>query len=296
MTSKTKSSRFTFQILSKGMRNNAEVLRVQTRLKQLGFFKGVAKGNFLDMTDKAVRAFQRSKQLEVDGIVGPNTWKALGITRTDAIEGEPPWMDYARSQYGITEIQGKNHNAKIVKYFASTQVGKAGDETAWCSAFVNWCMSQAGFKGSGNATAYSWLNWGESLSKPEPGAITVIKNNTKTPAYAGKWKGNKIYTGYHVGFFVREQAGLTVLLGGNQLGGAKWSKIGGRVIEAAYPKSTYKVHGYRWPKNYIHFSEPLVITASRPSKVKVVSPNAGDDTLPEWLDSYIKQFKRLLAN
>ena len=69
------------------MRKNAEVLRVQMRLKQLGFLKGAAKGNFLDLTEKAVRAFQRSKKLEVDGVVGKNTWKALGINRASAVRG-----------------------------------------------------------------------------------------------------------------------------------------------------------------------------------------------------------------
>ena len=34
-------------------------------------------GIFGDCTDQAVRGFQKAKGLEVDGIVGPDTWKAL---------------------------------------------------------------------------------------------------------------------------------------------------------------------------------------------------------------------------
>jgi peptidoglycan hydrolase-like protein with peptidoglycan-binding domain len=30
------------------------------------------------VTDEAVRAFQESNELDVDGIVGANTWAALG--------------------------------------------------------------------------------------------------------------------------------------------------------------------------------------------------------------------------
>ncbi len=54
-----------------------EVERIQARLKQLGHYKGSADGKFGPGTEKAVKAFQRARQLEVDGKVGPATWRAL---------------------------------------------------------------------------------------------------------------------------------------------------------------------------------------------------------------------------
>lgn len=55
---------------------------VQRRLNQLGFNAGPVDCIFGSQTDSAVRAFQRSKGLVVDGVVGPQTWAALkaGIT------------------------------------------------------------------------------------------------------------------------------------------------------------------------------------------------------------------------
>lgn len=57
----------------------ADVVRLQTRLKELGFVVGVIDGIFGSQTDIAVHAFQRMKGLVSDGIVGPVTRAALGL-------------------------------------------------------------------------------------------------------------------------------------------------------------------------------------------------------------------------
>lgn len=51
---------------------------IQDRLAALGFEPGVdPRGVFGHGTTEAVTAFQRAKGLDVDGIVGPNTWRSL---------------------------------------------------------------------------------------------------------------------------------------------------------------------------------------------------------------------------
>lgn len=54
-----------------------EVKGIQERLKELGYYKGPIDGDFGGGTEAAVKAFQKSKRLDVDGAVGPVTWKAL---------------------------------------------------------------------------------------------------------------------------------------------------------------------------------------------------------------------------
>ena len=54
-----------------------EVKQIQQRLGELQFYSGQMDGVFGGGTDSAVRAFQLSKQLAVDGKVGPGTWGAL---------------------------------------------------------------------------------------------------------------------------------------------------------------------------------------------------------------------------
>lgn len=63
-------------LLRKGSRGE-EVRWVQRRLQMHGQHPGPADGIFGPLTDAAVKAFQRARHLEVDGVVGPITRKAL---------------------------------------------------------------------------------------------------------------------------------------------------------------------------------------------------------------------------
>lgn len=54
-----------------------EVLEIQRRLARLGHYAGPLDGTFGGGTDAAVVSFQRSLGLDVDGVVGDRTWKAL---------------------------------------------------------------------------------------------------------------------------------------------------------------------------------------------------------------------------
>lgn len=54
-----------------------EVGRIQTALKQKGFYLGPLDGDFGGGTESAVKAFQAAVGLDVDGDVGPITWKTL---------------------------------------------------------------------------------------------------------------------------------------------------------------------------------------------------------------------------
>ncbi len=71
--------------LRRGMRGS-EVERLQEKLKEAGFNPGAIDGHFGKATDRAVRAFQASEDLLVDGVVGPRT---LALLAAD-IEPDPP--------------------------------------------------------------------------------------------------------------------------------------------------------------------------------------------------------------
>jgi putative chitinase len=86
----------TLRLDSKG----PDVKRVQQRLADLGFSPGAIDGAFGVGTEAAVMAFQRSKGLLADGVVGPNTAEVLfeGVKRaptvaaTDILDDVTPQM------------------------------------------------------------------------------------------------------------------------------------------------------------------------------------------------------------
>lgn len=70
----------TVAVLSKLGSRGDEVRRIQTKLKQLGYYKGAVDGIYGTLTRSAVKAFQKSCGLTVDGIAGPKTLLYLGLS------------------------------------------------------------------------------------------------------------------------------------------------------------------------------------------------------------------------
>jgi uncharacterized protein (TIGR02594 family) len=112
------------------------------------------------------------------------------------------WMKIARDELGQAEIPGSASNKRILAYNATTHGGAESDSIPWCSSFVNFCVTQAGFIGTNSKSARSWLEWGVEAEDFLPGCVVVL-NRGEPP------KG-------HVGFYVGRESGRIRLLGGNQ--------------------------------------------------------------------------------
>lgn len=113
-------------------------------------------------------------------------------------------LNRAFSQYGIKEIVGNQDNPEVLKYFEATGHGSLKDETAWCSAFMNWIAKESGLEISGKLTARSWLNVGEKVDNPVIGDVVVLWRESRN-----SWKG-------HVGVYVGKDDRYIYILGGNQ--------------------------------------------------------------------------------
>lgn len=62
--------------------SGADVKALQVRLIELGFRPGTPDGKFGFNTSTAVKSFQRSRRMVVDGVAGPATQRAMGLIDT----------------------------------------------------------------------------------------------------------------------------------------------------------------------------------------------------------------------
>jgi len=139
------------------------------------------------------------------GLIGWSSHKYLvNLDNDNDIKDEEfPWMPIAIREKGVREYAGAADNPRIVEYLRSTTLGESyssNDETAWCSAFVNWSVEKSGYEGTDSAWARSWHNWGRKLKTPRRGCIVVFR------------RGN----GGHVGFYLGETKTKIKVLSGNQ--------------------------------------------------------------------------------
>lgn len=146
---------------------------------------------------------------------------------------KPAWLEIAEKEIGTLEKRG-GENPRIIEYHSTTTLKAREDEIAWCSSFVNWCMTKAGIKGTNSAAAISWTTWGLPLEQPKEGCVVVIRQKKK-----GADKATGSTSGNHVAFFKKIEGGRIYLLGGNQSDQVKVSSFG---------LGSYEVVAYRWPK------------------------------------------------
>ena len=97
--------------LSYGSRGE-DVKKVQQKLKNWGYYKGEVDGVFGSATLAAVKYFQKQNGLAADGIVGPKTAAALGITLGGSAQTATGdvWL-LARVIYG--EARGEPYKGQV---------------------------------------------------------------------------------------------------------------------------------------------------------------------------------------
>lgn len=109
----------------------------------------------------------------------------------------------------MEEIPGPKHSPNILQYFGAVDLSPhfKRDETPWCAAYVNYCLSQAGLTHTRSPLALSFMKWGNPIPRltAREGDLCVFKDITSS------YKG-------HVGLFIcyNKRKTRILILGGNQ--------------------------------------------------------------------------------
>lgn len=207
----------------------SEWKKIQRRLYLLGFNPGPIDGIRGRMTIGAVKAFQHSRGLVADGIVGPLTRAALfGVSEGAEVPSfdTMPWFDEANRLIGLKEDTSSGSNPTIIKWGEELDLAYGDDDIPWCGLFVAHCMgSTLGNEPLPNNPlgARNWLSFGEACD-PQLGAVMVF------------WRGKKTGWQGHVGLYAGEDDTHFHVLGGNQSNAVNIKRI---------TRSRYL--GARWP-------------------------------------------------
>lgn len=136
-----------------------------------------------------------------------------------------PWVDLAATFLGVKEIPGPKNNPQILEFLKGIS---SNEDTPWCAAFVNYCLTHSGQKGSGSAMARSF---------------ETSKNFTHNTLYmpgsiVTRYRGEKSKGLGHVGFAVGvdQKKSLVAFLGGNQ----------GDSVSVSWQPTNF-ITGYHWP-------------------------------------------------
>lgn len=99
--------------LSKYGSRGEEVKKIQQKLKNYGLYGGNIDGIFGKQTQNAVRTFQKNNGLAVDGIAGPRTLKALGITSSSSSSSNREGDVYLLARIISAEARGEPYTGQV---------------------------------------------------------------------------------------------------------------------------------------------------------------------------------------
>ncbi len=196
-------------------------------------------------------------------------------------------LEVAINEFGIKEIKGLEHNARIVQYAQDSNFPWiTDDETPWCSTFMNWVALQAGLNNSNSAAARSWLTVGFETNSPEPGDVVVFWRESIHSAFG--------HVGIYMGY--SKDHSRIYVLGGNQ---------GDAVSISAYPAE--RLLGFRRPTNsnsIVLPDSPIrkgetgthVIAIQNALKILGFSPGTSDGIFGPKTESAIKQLQATNQN
>lgn len=160
------------------------VVELQKRLKELKYFSGSTTGYFGNVTETALKAFQKANNLEADGKLGKNTRAVLYGSSAKAASGAT-----SSSNQTTTTTTTQTKVEKMIA-FAKEQLGKPykysteGPSSFDCSGLIYYVLREMGVRtsrlsalGFSNSSSFSKIT---KMSSLQPGDILFFKSSTSS--------------------------------------------------------------------------------------------------------------------
>lgn len=183
------------------------VLRMQQLLKKLGYLTSSnTTGYFGDVTENAVKLFQRTNNLSADGIVGAQTMTKLTSSEakkapanaSTQTQSQGSNQNSSKNNSGGSSIPNTGNATGSASALISVAKSKLGSSYVWgakgpnsfdCSGFVYWCLNQVGVRQS-YLTSSGWRNVGKytkitNFSDLRAGDIIVVSGHVGIVAEGG---------------------------------------------------------------------------------------------------------------
>ena len=205
------------------------ITEIQQALMAKGFDPGVIDGVWGRRTAAAVRAFQASRGLVADGVVGPKTREALslkGDSENPLADTSLVWFQEAWRLMGTQEGPGVSNNHLILDWASDLGIPYKHDDIPWCGLFVAHCIGATLTNEplpNNPLGARSWSRFGAPTAA-QPGAVAVF------------WRVSPTSGKGHVGFYAGEDDAAIHVLGGNQSNAVNVARV-----------AKSRLIGYRWP-------------------------------------------------
>jgi|TARA_B110000495_G_scaffold103929_1_gene89821 hypothetical protein len=184
---------------------------------------------------EVVKTVQKLLEVSADGVDGPVTWNSIlaRLSTKDAIvlrgSVSEKMVNLARSEIGVSEIDGSNCGPRVDEYKAATWLDP-DKGWPWCAAFLCWLIREAiegedvAFKRPQTAGAWDFENW----ARKQVNNGVELRKPTNEDIKAGDIV---IYTFSHIGLAVKDidSSGYVTTIEGNTNGAG--SREGGSVLE-----------------------------------------------------------------